>query len=529
MRYVSRVLLVVASTIGVMTSGAFAQNPQTLPAPSGQYVGVMATNNNRTVIGYALNFSTPGGYMGLVWKQDQLSELAVSGFTSSFGYSLNNSDVIVGVAVNADDKGPRPVVWIDETGTLLPTLGDRGFAYDINDDGTIVGSVDDPMTGTRAAVWTDGRLSVLQSPGALSAEAKAIDDDGVIYGQAYMLESNGSVPVRWENGIMSTLPMNFGPDYLGVVGIRDARAGVVTGYAIQRETLPDGTSYVVQVAIAWENGQFRMLERPSGIGNSRAFNVSRDGQFVGSVENEIGETMPVIWTKEGPNLLPSAPGSSMIAIARNDFGYVVGIDYSNPHAPVPIAWDIGQEVSIAMLDMTVAAGQTVSLRANATKMSKPQAGQLITFSVNGQAVGKAKTNSSGSVVIGYKVPPGSRGALNVTASKSGSAIAMRSLIVGKSPTIVGVTPVIGRTGQRVNLTANLRLGIQNTPLSRKTISFVINGALVAQARTDGFGVARTSIVMAPSATGASMQIEARYDGDARTTASIGRVSGYLLQ
>jgi hypothetical protein len=523
-----RVLFVLVSAIWFSAGGALGQSPFPLPFPSNKYLGVTATNNNRTTIGYSLSIST---YVttALVWKQGQFEELGVSGFTSSVAYSLNNSDMIVGSVFKSPDDGPRPVIWNGETGTLLPTMGDRGMALDINDAGVIVGSVDVPYVGTQAAVWTDGKLSILQSPGALSAEATAIDDDGVIYGLAYVLESSGSVPVRWDNGVMSTLPINFGPDYLGVVGIRDARAGVVTGYVIQRETLPDGTNYIVQLAIAWENGQFRMLERPSGVGNSRAFNVSRDGQSVGSVENEIGETIPVVWTKEGPNILPSAPGSSMIAVAGNDFGYIVGIDYTNRSAPYPVAWDMGQEVSIAMPDMTVAVGQTVLLRATATKQGKPQGGQQITFLVNGQVAGKATTSSSGGAVLGYSIPKGTKGSLAVSASRAGSAVAMRSLIVGKSSTIAAVTPPIGRTGQRVNLTANLRLGVQNTPLAKKVVSFIHNGAVVARATTDASGIARTSIVMGPSATGGNTQIEVRYGGDASTTGSVGRVSGYLLK
>lgn len=528
MRCMSRVLLVLVAAIGFSADKALGQTPSPLPFPSDRYLGVIATNNNRTTIGYALSLST-NVTTALVWKQEQFKELGVSGFTSSVAYGLNNSDMIVGSVFKSPEDGPRPVIWNGETSTLLPTMGDRGWAFDINDAGVIVGSVDVPNVGTQAAVWTDGKLSVLQSPGALSTEASAIDDDGVIYGLAYMLESSGSVPVRWENGVMSTLPINFGPDYLGVVGIRDARAGVVTGYVIQRETLSDGTTYNVQLAIAWENGQFRMLERPSGSGNSRAFNVSRDGQYVGSVENEIGETLPVIWTREGPNVLPSAPGSDMVAIARNDFGYVVGMDYTNRSAPYPVEWDMTQEITIAMSDMTAAVGQTIPLRATATKQGKVQAGQQITFSVNGQVAGKATTNSSGEAVFGYKIPKGIKRSLTVSASGAGSTIAMRSLIVGKSRTIAALTPAIGRTGQRVNLTANLRLGVQNTPLAKKAVSFMLNGTVVARATTDASGIARTSIVMRPNATGTSTQIEVRYGGDSRTTGSVGRVSGYLLK
>lgn len=535
MRKFLNVVAIAAIVISVAAGKAESQTPTALPYPAGQWTGVVATNNNRVIAGYAVNFRAylDSHYTedlvttGLIWRQGQFEELRIAGYKSSCAFGLNNSDVVAG-AVYGTGGDSRPAVWIDGTGKVLPTLGGNGAAYDINDAGDVVGWVDSPSAGTQAAIWKQGNLSVLPSLDTGSAEALAISDDGVIFGLARVPGQAGGVPVQWVNGVISILPVSFGEDFVGDVVIRKAQAGVATGYVFQSAAQPDGSFRYELVALAWENGQFRMLERPTGQGSSYGYGVNRIGQIAGSVEGAVeggfGETVPVIWSKEGPNQLPSRPGSDTLAVALNDLGFVVGIDRTDRLSPVPVFWDLSQTTALQMADVAAAPSQTVTLRATASLKGQPQAGQQIAFSVNGQAIGNAVTNSQGQATVGYKVPAQPSSAnLRMGASRAGSPSALRSVIVGKSQTTLALTPVVARSGQMVTLSANLRLAAQNTPLSGKSVSFFMNGRLVAKAVTDRNGVARSRVAMAS----ATMPLEVRYAGDTRTLRSASRATAFV--
>lgn len=531
MRNLTVVVAIVAIVISVAAGKAESQTPTALPFPADQYTGVVATNNNRAIAGYSISIKAfleshnadDLVTTGLIWRQGQFEELRIAGYKSSCAFGLNNSDVVVG-GVYGTDGISRPAVWIDGTGSVLPTLGGNGVAYDINDAGDVVGWVDSPSAGTQAAIWKQGKLSVLPSLDMGSAEALAISDDGVIFGLARVPDHAGGVPVQWVNGVISILPVSFGENFVGDVVIRKAQAGVATGYVFQSLAQPDGSFRHELVALAWENGQFRMLERPTGQGSSFGYGVNRIGQIAGAVEDERGETVPVIWSKEGPNQLPSQPGSDTLAVALNDLGFVVGIDRTDRFSPVPVFWDLSQTTALQMADVAAAPSQTVTFRATASLRGQPQAGQQISFSVNGQSIGNAVTNSQGQATLGYKVPAQpSSGNMRMGASHAGSPVALRSVIVGKSQTTVALTPVVARSGQMVTLSANLRLAAQNTPLSGKSVSFFMNGRLVAKAVTDRNGVARSRMAMAST----TMPIEVRYAGDTRTLRSVSRATAFV--
>lgn len=519
---------------------AASATPTLLPYPEGSIVSVQETSANRTIIGNAdvkASESASGSSTGLVWKNGAYEALTLEGFQDSVLLAINDADVIVGVVYGGENPYAEPAIWANGTGSLLPTLGTGGAAYAINETGDVVGVVfseTENAAKTLPAIWKSGELSILPTGNYKFVQPTSIDDTGVIYGVARMVAEEGEsdVPVTWIDGEISALPVTFGKDYVGGVWIRGSEAGFAGGNIREYDALDPAKTN--DIAIAWESGVFRQLELTAGQVSSSVGDVNRLGQYAGWFGNDKGETTPVIWSENGPNPLPEPEGRNMIATSLNDTGFVVGMDNTNPDAPVPVFWDLSGEVAMDLPDVTAAAGQTVALRASATRRGAPLANQKVSFAVGGQDVGQAITNGKGVATLGYRVPMKSAGTIATSAKavgarQAGSPPAVRNLIIGKSPSVASVTPAAGRVGQRVKLTANLALSLQNTALAGKRLSFFVNGTNVGRATTDKNGVARTSIVI-PAGTprGDTIPVEVRYAGDGTSRGTVGRASIYLL-
>lgn len=81
----------------------------------------------------------------------------VAGYTYTCAKAINNSGFIVGYAYNdsltSSYSDYRPVVWINGIPQLLPTVnGAQGRAFGLNDDGWIVGYIQDGYN-TQAVLW----------------------------------------------------------------------------------------------------------------------------------------------------------------------------------------------------------------------------------------------------------------------------------------------------------------------------------------------------------------------------------------
>jgi hypothetical protein len=535
------VLAGAVSLLGGLALPAVSATTQ-LAYPAGSYTAVSSANAAGTIVGSAFFKSpdptaeppVPGSVKALVWRAgsyNAFEELPLpKGFRDARAFAINDAGLIVGTVY--DMKGsPSPVTWSGGAVALLPTLGGRGSAFDVSTSGVIVGSVASPKAGTKAAVWQAGKLTVLPDFGFGNAEARAIGDDGIIYGVADTPDMKGNkIPVRWVNGAISALPTSLGANTAGPAAIWGASSGFAAGTTVITEEVPGAGSFPRSIAIAWENGAFRMLERPTGRGNSYVGNVNSAGQFAGSVQNEVGVTTPVVWTKEGVSLLAPGRGSNTIATVITDNGLVAGINRSNPSEWVPVIWNLAEEPLIAMSDVTAAPGATVVLRANATMKGKPQPNQIVSFSANDKPIGTALTNSKGEAVMSFAAPA-QAGVVPVGARIGNSPITVRSVIVGSSPSVATLTPVTGRSGQRVIVSASLRLSLQNTALAGKQLSFVVNGRVVARAKTDASGVARARIVLPKVSRKNGPQtvpIEVRFTGDTVSSATTGSATAYVV-
>ena len=163
----------------------------------------------------------------LVRADGSVEEIGAFGGTQVQVRGLNADGTVVG-----DVNPPGSVYrcgWIfDAKGArLLPMPANTTLALvnDIGDNGTIVGwAYESGVTGRKPTVWINDAPSYLSTLGG-DGEAKAIDENGIIYGHC---ERDGNdVAVRWVNGAVSELPMPAGGVSSTVAAV--SGGGVVAG------------------------------------------------------------------------------------------------------------------------------------------------------------------------------------------------------------------------------------------------------------------------------------------------------------
>jgi hypothetical protein len=377
-------------------------------------------------------------------------------------------------------------------------------------------------------LWRNRQLIVLSDFAGNGGEANTIDDDGTIYGICSSEDPSDRIPVRWVRGSISALPITFGQDYIGVVGVGRSRSATVSGFLVQREITPDGIPYLVNIAIGWKDGAFRTLERPTGRGNSRSFGVNRQGIYAGSVEDEVGNTIPTLWDQEGVTQLPLELDRSAIAVALNEKGLVVGFDKTDVFNPVPVIWRTGLSPQLRMTDARTSAGNTILMTTTARQGNQPARNRSLTMRVNGKPVGRATTNERGTATFQYKVPANAKGALSVNITDGKRVSIYRQIVVNRDNTTAAIAPARTKQNRTVPLNATLRTADTNLPLNNRSVTFVVGNRVLGKATTDRNGVARANVTLPNSFSGSRLPIEVRFTGDTEVNGKTGRASLYIV-
>ncbi len=134
----------------------------------------------------------------------------------SEGKGLNDAGDVVGLAYTRYHNNPLPVAnpvghpvvfsggIANDLGTLFATNGisyPEGVAYDINNDGVIVGVARVDAAHTRPFVYANGVMTDLGSFGGITGSAFAINDAGTIVGRSFLNSQTGHAFV-YDNGTM---------------------------------------------------------------------------------------------------------------------------------------------------------------------------------------------------------------------------------------------------------------------------------------------------------------------------------------
>lgn len=525
----SKKFLPLALTVGIYLVPAIvgAQTPEFLPKFDGLYSIVADINNNGLIVGGAIDLSTGVG-LAAQWSNGTVSALSIpQDFTWSTAGAVNDNGVIVGSGGSGAEDN-EPLAWINGLPVMLETRGFGGAALDINKAGDIVGYVNTESGGGIApALWRNSQLIILPDLFGAGGMATGIDDQGRIVGTTQGINDGygGGVATQWVNNLPNALPVTFGQDYFGTIGVNRTGGGRTSGYVFKTFPLSDGDVTTSLIAVGWQNGEYRELQNPAGNGASVAYGVNSSGLYVGYITApDNGPRIPTIWDQDGPTTLPLESDQEAIAVAVNDNGVIVGIDTTDRRNPTPVLWRLNNLNKLQMANIQTSAGQSVTLQAKATKNGAALPNQTINFQMNGKALNSVKSDASGIARLTYRVPVSAKGKQLVTASLGAGKPVSRNLVVGKSTSVAAVTPASAIRNKLVTLKANLRALEVNAPLANRKINFVINGKVVGTATTSSRGIASFNYQVPASSPLTTLPLEVRYAGDGQSTATVGRAS-----
>ncbi|MCC7408460.1 MAG: DUF3466 family protein [Phycisphaeraceae bacterium] len=344
-----------------------------------------ATNHAGAVVGHAKKYSPAGADLGtraVRWDPDSSTAIELdnlganaSGYTKACATAINDIGTVAGYADYYDPQGhslgTRAVRW-DAGGTAATMLGDLGasgilnratIANAINNNGAVVGRAQKYNTqgsdlGSRAVRW-DPNLTVavelqnlsLTTLGFADAEAKLVNDDGVVAGLAHQFNSSGFSlgprPVRWDPsgaitplGILGTKSdgstadpqvndINSDGVIIGCVPKYDA-----AGHSLGTRAVRWNPSSTAPVELA----TLRNRDGSEG-GSTYAYAINHDGLTAGAAHSDIASystfstflTHAVLWTPTGRAIdlnamCPTDAGWLQLIEARSisDTGWITG-------------------------------------------------------------------------------------------------------------------------------------------------------------------------------------------------------------
>src|SRR5882757_4874213 len=262
--------------------------------------------------------------------QYQIYDIGVidPGDDASQGFGVSRAGIAVGRSIRAG--GSQAFTWTLNGGIVgLPNLAGRNHAVSnsANDNGVVVGTAATTLFGTSRlpVMWQNGAVSQLPlPPGETLGDANSVNASSAAVGsvdagslQRGTIYSGGSATI-----ITQTTPT--GSFFVTAFGINDS--GRVVGQGI------DPNNAARNVGIVYDIGQNMAFEVGAlpGLNGALAFGVSNAGYVVGSSMLNQGSGMPFIWSDQGGMVaIPLATGTSEgSARAVNSSGWVVGTDSS---------------------------------------------------------------------------------------------------------------------------------------------------------------------------------------------------------
>ncbi len=250
------------------------------------------------------------------------------GDSFSQGFGVSRAGIAVGRSIRTG--GSQAFTWTLSGGIVgLPNLAGRSYAVSnsANDSGIVVGTAATTLFGTDRlpVIWENGVVSQLPLPvGETLGDANSVNASAVAVGsvdagslQRGVIYSAGTATI-----ITQTTPN--GSYFLTAFGINDSGRIVGQGIDPQNAARNVGIVYDIGQSMAFEVGAL------PGMNGALAFGVSNTGYVVGSSMLNQGSGLPFIWSDQGGIIaIPLATGTSEgSARAVNAAGWAVGTDSS---------------------------------------------------------------------------------------------------------------------------------------------------------------------------------------------------------
>ena len=250
------------------------------------------------------------------------------GDDASQGFGVSHGGIAVGRSIRTG--GSQAFTWTINGGIVgLPNLAGRSHAVSnsANDTGVVVGTAATTLFGTSRlpVIWQNGAVSQLPLPaGETLGDANSVNASSVAVGSVDAGSLQRGAIYSGGSGTIITQTTANGSFFVTAFGINDS--GRVVGQGI------DPNNAARNVGIVYDIGQSMAFEVGAlpGLNGALAFGVSNTGYVVGSSILNQGSGLPFIWSDQGGMVaIPLATGTSQgSARAVNSAGWVVGNDSS---------------------------------------------------------------------------------------------------------------------------------------------------------------------------------------------------------
>ena len=280
--------------------------------------------------GFACAVSAACSSAVAVAPQYQIYDIGVVqvGDSASQGFGVSPAGIAVGRSFRSG--GAQAFIWTLGGGLVgLPNLAGRNYAVSnsANDNGIVVGTGATTSfgSGRLPVMWQNGVVSQLPlPPGETLGDANGVNASGVAAGSTDAGSFQRGVIYSGGSASIITQTTANGCFFLTAFGINNS--GRVVGQGI------DPNNAARNVGIVYDIGQAMAFEVGAlpGLNGALAFGVSNAGHVVGSSMLNQGSGMPFIWTNaNGIQPIPLATGTSQgSARAANKDGWALGNDSS---------------------------------------------------------------------------------------------------------------------------------------------------------------------------------------------------------
>lgn len=263
---------------------------------------------------------------GTVPPQYQIFDIGVvqTGDTSSQGFGVSTNGTAVGRSIRSG--AAQAFSWTSGNIIVgLPNLSGRAFCVSnsANNTNTVVGTCASTLFGTNRlpVIWQNGAVSQLPMPsGETIGDANDVNASGVVVGSAGSGSLQKAVYYSGGNATLISQTTTGGSFFVTAFGINDS--GRVIGTGIDPANAARNVGMVFDIG---SNSAFEVGALPNANG-ALAFGIGNGGHIVGASMQNQGSGLPFIWTQSGGmTAIPLPTGTSQgSARAVNSSGWAVG-------------------------------------------------------------------------------------------------------------------------------------------------------------------------------------------------------------
>jgi hypothetical protein len=288
--------------------------------------------------------------------------------------------------------GAASAQWtITDLGLLGDAEGNDSQAWSINNLGHVVGKgrvLVDGSAQLHLVLWTHGTQRDLGVNASSSLAGARINDSGLV-----AINDGSWIPHRWQDGVLSRLPLLSGSTIGGIhglnntgqiVGWTDSPLGGIgvlwQGATVTDTGMPGGPGMwanaindsgllainrAARGSISYILGagttNFLTIAGVTPDGTTSVVDLNNAAQACGNFNVHLGQTAAwhaYLWTGGNGIPLPEFPNGGSEAFGMNNLGHVVGYAYRGPYDAPALLWRDGTFVNLSELPEVLAAGWT---------------------------------------------------------------------------------------------------------------------------------------------------------------------------